>query len=187
MFCLVFVARCFLSPPLGLAINFSLTLSTCQSLFIFLVPGVFFFYDFLGTLLRLNCDWERIISFFFLAIRCCKKFIDRRIDTRPASQLVSYSSQSLNSAGRRQLTCHSRRVCQFRILVTVFFLISNDGAVSLGANVHTNVGCFESLWQTKWELTSKLFANVLGLNVVAEQQVLDIKVDLLEFIKLFRR
>lgn len=68
-----------------------------------------------------------------------------------------------------------------------FFLISNDGAVSLGANVHTNVGCFEGLWQTKWELTSKLFANVLGLNVVAEQQVLDIKVDLLEFIKLFRR
>lgn len=187
MFCLVFVARCFLSPPLGLAINFSLTLSTCQSLFIFLVPGVFFFYDFLGPLLRLNCDWERIISFFFSNPLLQK--IYRQAHWHSASESVSQSLKSV--------TQFSRETSVDLSLATglsvsypanrFFFLISNDGAVSLGANVHTNVGCFEGLWQTKWELTSKLFANVLGLNVVAEQQVLDIKVDLLEFIKLFRR
>lgn len=105
----------------GLGYKFLVDSFHLSKSFHFLGAWRIFFYDFLGPLLRLNCDWERIISFFFLAIRCCKKFIDRRIDTRPASQLVSYSSQSLNSAGRRQLTCHSRRVCQFRILVTVFF------------------------------------------------------------------
>jgi len=77
------------------------------------------FYDFLGPLLWLNCDWEGIISFF--SNWMLRKFIDKRIDTRPVqwvSQSVTHSIQQGDVS--RQLTCHSRRVCQFRILVTVF-------------------------------------------------------------------
>lgn len=45
--------------------------------------------------------------------------------------------------------------------LAVFLLISHDGAVNLGANVHTNVGCFWRFAEKQVGMNGETISNLL--------------------------